>query len=136
MASRKETPDVLGELLGGAGLEPVPPLPAPAAAPAPPKPKKAKTPGSTPARTPKTPAPAPIAELPVQWEYLEVVFRDYRGWRAHAVNGRELGNWKNAAPLVDYVKRLGDEGWEMVSMSDQHRNQKEAYFKRRKPVQA
>ena len=38
------------------------------------------------------------------------------------------------AQLVEGVTRLaGREGWELVSMSDRHNNQKEAYFKRPKP---
>ena len=130
MASRKTTPDVLGELLSGTGAEPLPAVPAvPAPAPAPAR--RARTPKKdAPAKhAAPPPAAAEVPPLP-QWDYLEVLFRDYRGWRTHTVNGRELGNWKTSATLVDYVKQLGDEGWEMVSMSDERHNQKEAYFKR------
>jgi hypothetical protein len=62
-----------------------------------------------------------------------VVFRDYRGWRARMVNGRELGDWKTAPTIVEYLETAGREGWELVNMSERHNNQKEAYFKRPKP---
>jgi hypothetical protein len=68
----------------------------------------------------------------LEWEYREVVFRDYRGWRAHTVNGVELGDWKTAPAIVEYLERAGREGWELVSMGERHHNHKEAYFKRPK----
>ena len=104
MSSRKKTPDILGDILGGSL--------SPAAAGTPP-----------PAAPPK----------PIEWEYREVVFRDYRGWRARTVNGREFGDWKTSPTIVEYLEKAGSEGWELVSMSDRHNNQKEAYFKRSKP---
>jgi hypothetical protein len=73
----------------------------------------------------------PMPDHVVEWEYREVVFRDYRGWRARVVNGVELGDWKTAPTIVEYLERVGREGWELVSMSDRHNNHKEAYFKRR-----
>lgn len=110
MSSRKQTPDILGDILGSVRAQPAPAEtlpPAESSAPAPPK--------------------------PLEWEYREVVFRDYRGWRARVVNGRELGDWKTAPAIVEYLEQAGSEGWELVSMSDRHNNQKEAYFKRPKP---
>lgn len=115
MSSRKATPDVLGAVLGGAADELAADLGGPLAT---------NVPASTPA------APADVA--PVQWEYREVIFRDYRGWRARVVNGIELGDWKNAPTIVEYLEGAGRDGWELVSMSDRHNNHKEAYFKRPK----
>ena len=87
-------------------------------------------------QAPKPAAPVPAApEPPPTWEYREVIFRDYRGWRPMVVNGRERGDWKDAPLLHDYLRQAGDEGWELVGISDRHHNQKEAYFKRRKPAQ-
>ena len=84
---------------------------------------------------PLQPLPAePAATPPQNWEYREVVFRDYRGWRTHAVNGAELGNWRDAPTLLEYLEQAGREGWELVSMGERHNNHKEAYFKRPKPV--
>lgn len=113
MSNRKATPDVLGAVLGG--------TPPPAAE-------------VTPAAI-STPATAPAAAplQPIQWEYREVIFRDYRGWRARIVNGVELGDWKTAPTILEYLQQAGQEGWELVSMGDQHNNHKEAYFKRPKP---
>jgi hypothetical protein len=107
MSSRKqEMPDILGDILGGG-----------------------------------RPTQAPVSEpeilsasaAPGEWEYREVIFRDYRGWRARAVNGVELGDWKNAPTIVEYLQQAGSEGWELVSMGERHNNHKEAYFKRPKP---
>jgi hypothetical protein len=107
MSSRKQqNPDILGDILGGS--------PYPAAA------------GTLP------PAEPPAAPKPLEWEYREVVFRDYRGWRARMVNGRELGDWKTSPTIVEYLETAGSEGWELVSISERHNNQKEAYFKRPK----
>jgi len=135
MSNRKETPDVLGALLGGAPVPDASPTPAPAPAPAQPKrtstPRKMKAPAKD--ASPKVTAAAAQASplpTPPQWEYLEVVFRDYRGWRPMQENGREQGNWKDAPLIQEYLKQLGEAGWELVSMGDRHNNQKEAYFKR------
>ncbi|HQY93190.1 hypothetical protein, partial [Caldilinea sp.] len=48
------------------------------------------------------------------------------------VDGRELGNWKSGPTLIAYLENAGKEGWELVSISDRHHNQKEAYLKRAK----
>ena len=76
MVTRKQTPDVLDEILGG---EPAWPEAAPA-----PRPRPA------PKRTapPKEASRQPRAKHPT-WEYLEVVFRDYGGYRPRYVNGQE-----------------------------------------------
>lgn len=115
MSNRKATPDVLGAVLGGATAEaPATGAPTAPAAPAP------------------ASSPAAAGSTPQEWEYREVHFRDYRGWRAHTVNGVELGNWRNTPPLIDYLEQAGREGWELVSMGERHHNHKEAYFKRPK----
>jgi hypothetical protein len=108
MSSRKETPDILGDILGGVRAYP------------------------SPVDEPGPLAAAPEPARPIEWEYREVVFRDYRGWRARSVNGRELGDWKTSPTVVEYLEQAGDDGWELVSMSDRYNNQKEAYFKRPK----
>jgi hypothetical protein len=136
MSNRKETPDVLGEILGVPGAGDTAALaaelvPAPDA-----KPRRKAAPQPKRSRQPVKPG-APVAaapEPPPTWEYREVVFRDYRGWRPMVVDGRARGDWKTAPLLHDYLRQAGDEGWELVSISDRHHNQKEAYFKRRKPA--
>lgn len=108
MSNRKATPDVLGAVLGGA------------------------TPAESLATT-LPPASAPGLARPPEWEYREVIFRDYRGWRAHTVDGVPLGDWKAAPTLLEYLAQAGSDGWELVSMGERHHNHKEAYFKRPKP---
>jgi hypothetical protein len=46
---------------------------------------------------------------------MEVVFRDYGGYRPRYVNGQELRDWKKAPPIHEYLNQLGEEGWELVS---------------------
>jgi hypothetical protein len=119
MADRKQTPDVLGEILGGRAPEPV-------AAP-PPKPPAA------PKRKPATRKPRqPAKPKQDRWEYLEVVFRDYGGYRPRFVNGEEQGGWKQAPLIHDYLNQMGEEGWELVGVGGRHNDQMPAYLKRRK----
>ena len=129
MSDRKQTPDLLADLLGAPAAESAPP-PAPAA--------KSRTPRkrSAPSKAAAAPpAPASPPPPPAQWEYREVVFREFRGWRPRYVDGRERWDWKEAPVVLDYLRALGDEGWELVSMGEVHNFQKTAYLKRLKPAQ-
>jgi hypothetical protein len=74
------------------------------------------------------PAPAALR----QWEYREVIFREFRGWRPRQVDGREQSNWKEAPVIRDYLRQAGDDGWELVSVGEEHNYQKTAYLKRPK----
>jgi hypothetical protein len=133
MPERKETPDVLGDLLNvSPAAESAAAPAAPVATPKPPRkpakpPVRAKT-ARTPAAPPVNPPPAPL------WEYREVVFREFRGWRPRYVDGRERWDWKDAPAILDYLRQAGEEGWELVSVGEVHNFQKTAYFKRPKPV--
>ncbi len=106
--ARKETPDVLGEVLAGVGEAPAA-SPAPTPPPAPRKPRSARTP-KKPAATPEPPAPA----APRGWDYLVVSFSEYRGWRPRFINGQEVRNWMHAPLIHDYLAQLGEDGWEMA----------------------
>jgi hypothetical protein len=129
MSNRKTTPDVLGAVLGGAA-----PAESAAISPTNVPPVSATPVSATPVSAPLvTDAETASATNPQKWEYREVLFRDYRGWRARAVDGVELGDWKNAPALLDYLAQAGRDGWELVSMGERHHNHKEAYFKRPKP---
>ena len=121
MANRKETPDVLSEILGG---EPAARQPARAA---PPK-AKPKTP-------PKRRAPAKRASRPSRpkrqnWEYQEVVFRDYGGFRPRYVNGEELAGWKDGPTIHEYLNQLGSDGWELAGVGSQNNREMPVYLKR------
>ena len=144
MAERKETPDVLGELLGGpaAPAEPNPPLrPDPPLRPGPPSrpvPPKAGAP-QQPTAAPSEPRPSlklappktakPTANV-VQWEYTQIVFYDYAGWRPRSRDGAELPNWKNGPSMDATLQQLGEEGWEMAGIVPGQHNQWHAFFKR------
>lgn len=107
--ARKETPDVLGEVLTGAGAtSAVSIAPAPMAAPAPRKPRSTRTPKAV---EPAQPAPQPAAR---GWDYLVISFSDYRGWRPRFINGQEVRNWIQAPLIHDYLAQLGEDGWEMA----------------------
>ena len=127
MSNRKETPDVLGEILGGASA------PATTAAPAPPvKPTKTdKAKSATKSRTNNSSRTARrVTNKPPIWKYMSVRFRDYRGWRPRYVNGSELSGWKNGPLIEEYLNQLGQDGWEMVGIVSSGRSERDAYFKR------
>ncbi len=124
MSSRKQTPDLLGELLGEAS----PPAAQERSAKQlpsvdPPKPLTA-------VGTKDKPKPA-AAQRPV-WEYLELTIHDYRGWRPRSIDGHELRDWKDGPSLLDYLGHLGAEGWEMTGILEAGRGERKVYFKRLK----
>lgn len=104
MTARKQTPDVLGDLLGGA----LPDEPADLIAATPQRQSRPDT------RREAKPRPLAKAESnPPQWEYLVVTFQHYRGWRPRFANGQELQHWTEMPPLPDYLDVLGELGWEL-----------------------
>lgn len=125
MSERKETPDVLGEILSVA----------PAAAPVTPTPSTPQPkPKSAPKRSSGTGQPARKRRnaRPSRWEYMSVRFRDYRGWRPRFVNENELPGWKEGPEILEYLNQLGADGWEMVGIVSKGRSERDAYFKRPK----
>ncbi len=116
--ARKETPDVLGEVLAGLGDMPAPtPTMAAAAPAAAPTPRPARQPRRAAAAQEKPAAAAsePPAQPAVRsWDFLVVSFSEYRGWRPRFINGQEIRNWMHAPLIHDYLAQLGEDGWEMV----------------------
>lgn len=111
--ARKETPDVLGEVLAGIGEATVQTAPAaPAAAPSPRKPRGPRTAPKAAAEPAPPEPPAPPASR--GWDYLVVSFSEYRGWRPRFINGQEIRNWMHAPLIHDYLAQLGEDGWEMA----------------------
>jgi hypothetical protein len=110
--ARKETPDVLGEVLAGLGEAPAPSaVPTPTPQPAPAKPRRTRAP-----KAKAEPAAADASSQPAarSFDYLVVSFSDYRGWRPRFINGQEVRQWMHAPLIHDYLAQLGEDGWEMV----------------------
>ncbi len=119
MANRKQTPDVLSEILGGEPSVPEPkPVPKPKPAP------KRRSPAKESGRQSRSRQP--------KWEYMEVIFRDYGGYRPRYVNGQEQRGWKQAPIIHEYLEQIGEEGWELVGVGGRDNREMPAYFKRRK----
>lgn len=53
-----------------------------------------------------------------RWEYQFVLCDMHDGiWYPRYVNGSELSNWEQGAVIYDYANHLGEEGWELVSVT-------------------
>jgi hypothetical protein len=63
---------------------------------------------------------------------MEVVFRDYGGYRPRVVNGVEQKGWKESPAIHEYLNQLGEEGWELAGVGARYKDQMPAYLKRRK----
>jgi hypothetical protein len=100
MAQRKQTPDVLAEVLGGI-TPPVTNLPLP---------QKRETKKSS---RPATPEKRAVSSR--SWEYRVVSFQEYKGWRLRFTNGVELRNWMGAPLIHEYIAQLSQEGWELIT---------------------
>jgi hypothetical protein len=127
---RKQTPDVLADILGGAPPTPGDEIPA-FPAPPPAKPKPAARPKTT--RAPRRPSPA----APADWQYQVVSFQDYKGWRARFVDGKELRQWPNSPLVHEYLAQMAGQGWELVTASSGERlyglsDKHQLYFRRPK----
>jgi hypothetical protein len=106
MSDRKQTPDVLADILG-AGPDASSPPEAPSRAREPARRGRAAT--TLPVERPRD------AGRRGRWQYLVVSCQDYRGWRPRYEDGAEIAGWTSAPPLISYLERRGQEGWELVS---------------------
>ena len=112
MSERKQTPDVLADILGGPPPTPEPAAPLPVG-------RNIDLPAPRPARRASTSSAPDGAEkaapTPATWEYETVSFQDAHGWRPRFVNGCELRDWMFGPLLHDYVNQRDVEGWELVA---------------------
>ncbi len=121
MSPRKQTPDILAEILSvdnAVPLQPAPPAvplppPAPQTARRKASPKAAARPAPPPASKPAV-KPEPASPL---YEYLCVSFQRHQTWKARYVNGAELAHWMLGPELHDFVNQMGDDGWELCAAS-------------------
>jgi hypothetical protein len=106
MSERKQTPDVLTDILG-AGTGSPEPLATPSRPPRPEAPRRQ-------ARA-ISPEPAKIAEKTHRWEYVVVSCQDYRGWRPRYEGGAELIDWMHGPLLHKFLEERRCAGWELVA---------------------
>jgi hypothetical protein len=102
MSERKQTPDVLADILG-AGAPVDEPRPAPVRTSRPAAPRRISQ--------PERAAP----ERTRRWQYVVVSCQDYHGWRPRYENGVELAGWTHGPLLQTYLEQRGIEGWELVA---------------------
>ena len=114
MSERKQTPDVLADILGGPvpAPDPITPLPVGRNHRPPPRRPAARASQAKPDAAVAAVKPAPA---PATWEYETVSFQDAHGWRPRFINGRELRDWMFGPLLHDYVNQRGAEGWELAA---------------------
>lgn len=125
MPTRKATPDVLSEILGGdlnLGSQP----------------KARPQPPGKPARTREaTPASKRQTAIAKDVEYRLVSFQDHKGWRLRFVDGQELDDWLAGPLLHDYLASMAGQGWELVTACSGERmfgtsDKYQLYFRRQK----
>lgn len=117
MPDRKETPDILGQILGNAAApdQPVTPI-GPVAAPPRTAPRRKASPR-------KNDAP--------KWEYLTISFQDQQGWRGRYADGEELERWEKGPLLNELLDALGEAGWELIGVTT-----KDHFYGRADAIQA
>lgn len=53
-----------------------------------------------------------------KWEYLFLTAEKInKVWQPRFVDGAELGNWDKGPNLYEYSNKLGEEGWELVTVN-------------------
>lgn len=119
MSDRKQTPNILADLLGGekAGVE-IPSTVGEALRPAPKTRRRAepKSAGDAPISRRAAPAKeaAPAALLSKRWEHRLASFQEHNGWRLRYEDGKETPNWAAGPKLHEYISRMEAEGWQVA----------------------
>ena len=136
MTKRKETPDILAEILGGDELPPEEVQPTPRSAPARPAARAPRS-ASAEAKPARKPAASPSAPAAQELEYLLVSFQHHRGWRPRFHNGQELDDWLDGPTVHEHIRQLAAQGWKLVAATSGERmyaaaDSYQLYFKRTK----
>lgn len=109
MADRKQTPDILTEIMGATSLtadqDPQQVIPSPTRKPTRSTKKISKSPASM--RENKT----------TLYEYRVVSFQDHKGYRPRYVNGIEMKDWMGAPLLHEYLNQMAEQGWDLAAAS-------------------
>ena len=121
MTERKETPDILGQILGGIT--------------APDQPAASIGPAAAPPRSaPRRKSAAKKDDGP-KWEYLTLSFQEQQGWRGRYADGEELDHWEKGPQMSELLDALGEAGWELIALTTRDRfygraDAVQAFFKR------
>lgn len=65
----------------------------------------------------KPAAQKPPAEKKARFEYRVVSFENFRGWKARFVDCQEVEGWPNTPLVHEYLKKMGDDGWELSAVA-------------------
>ncbi len=110
MSDRKQTPDILAEILNNAAPETVGEQVAHATPITQTPPRKSRQTSAPKPRPAETKPPV----LPSAWNYLIVSFQRHDSWRVRFINGRKVKDWANGLTLQEYTLQAGIEGWELA----------------------
>jgi hypothetical protein len=102
MAERKQTPDILAEIMSGTPIE---------------LPESVRVPPKSPPRSKRTANPATPKPAKGHWKYQVASFQHHRGYRLRFIDGVEFENWESAPLLHEYLEQMAKEGWELVAAS-------------------
>ena len=114
MSERKQTPDILAEILGGEAASPEASdlevnRPQPAKPPAAPK-RAARSRRPAPAKT-----AASAARSAAVWQLQVASFQEHNGWRLRYVDGKEVAVWLSSPLLHEYIALQLAEGWQVAA---------------------
>lgn len=124
MTERKQTPDILSEILAGTPVpQPLPDRPAV---------------GRSVVKTSRKPSPKPTQRTQTKenrYEYEVVSFQEYKGWRSRFINGKEISNWMSAPLIHECIQQRASEGWELVTATSGEQlysasDKRQLFFKR------
>ena len=138
MTSRKQTPDIMAEILNGEAPAADFSLPVSSTSTKP-KARKSMPPAGAAAEKPpsKKITPEKTAQVgPYHWEYQVVSFQDYKGFRPRFVDGKDVADWSSGPMLHELLQSMAEQGWELVSASSGERlygvsDKHQLYFRRR-----